>query len=68
MYLASEVPGISVPEEVMSKICSLEDDDVLTYSVELLEELMNELHGLAAGIYLAGPWKGCMKLGQAWRK
>lgn len=67
-YLASEVPGISVPQEVLAKIDSMEDDDVLAYSIDILGELMQELRGLAAGVYLAGPLEGCLKLGQKWRE
>ncbi|MCD4847007.1 MAG: homocysteine S-methyltransferase family protein [Candidatus Aegiribacteria sp.] len=66
-YLASEVPGISIPDHVMSKIGSLDDRDVLLYSVDLLSELMEHLRGISSGVYLAGSRKGSRMLAEAWR-
>lgn len=66
-YLASEVPGISIPDHIMLKIESLDDKDVLSYSVDLLTELIEHLRGISSGIYLAGSRKGTRMLAEAWR-
>ena len=66
-YLASEVPGIEIPGEMMDRIRRLDDSDVLRYSLERLEELMEEARGLVSGIYLSGSISGVMELGRKWR-
>lgn len=67
LYLASEVPGIRVPEDVLKKVESLEDRDVLAFSVEILSKIMEALKGIASGIYISGPARGVEELTRVWR-
>ena len=62
-YLASEVPGINVPESIMSAMADMDDESVRAFSVDLLDDLSRQLNGLASGIYLAGPFGPVMELG-----
>ncbi|OPL19828.1 MAG: hypothetical protein AVO35_02315 [Candidatus Aegiribacteria sp. MLS_C] len=66
-YLAAEVPGISIPEEVLAEIRDMDDEDVLSCSLDMLAELMGSMRGTAAGVYLAGPARGTSRLAEVWR-
>lgn len=66
-YLAAEVPGICIPEEVLDRIRGTGDDDVLSCSLDMLTDLMEFMRGMAAGIYLAGPARGTSALAGVWR-
>ena len=67
LYLASEVPGIRVPEELLKRVEFLEDRDVLAFSLDVLRETMESLRGLVSGVYLSGPMSGIEELARAWR-
>jgi homocysteine S-methyltransferase len=67
-YLAAEVPGISIPDEIMGRIRNIKDEDVMAYSLEHLKGLMESMRGLASGVYLAGPPVGTMELAESWRR
>ena len=67
-YLASEVPGISIPERILRKIRQLDDCDILSFSIDYLSELMDEITGMVSGVYLAGSRKGTAKLAEKWRE
>jgi len=66
-YLASEVPGITVPDSVISTLSELDDNGVRSYSMDLLTEIRAELPGLASGVYLAGSYGPVLELGRRWR-
>jgi len=67
-YLASEVPGISIPDQILKKIQQLDDCDILSFSIDYLSELMDEIRGMISGVYLAGSRKGTTKLAEKWRE
>ena len=67
-YLASEVPGISIPENLLNRIRELKDEDVPAFSVDHLAGLMDGIKDTVSGIYLAGPRKCSMELAAQWRK
>ena len=67
-YLSSEVPGISIPDNILKKIRQLDDSDVLPFSIDYLSELMEGMREMISGIYLAGSRKGTMKLAKIWRE
>ncbi len=66
LYMASEVPGIDVPDNIMKKIEEIDNEDVLSFSVDTLSDVMHGLKGLASGVYLAGPWNGIMEMARTW--
>lgn len=68
LYLAGEVPGIRIPDKMVSRIEEMDDRDVLAYSTGILSEVMESVRGLASGVYLAGPGKGAAELARKWRK
>ncbi|NOQ22183.1 MAG: hypothetical protein GQ565_05995 [Candidatus Aegiribacteria sp.] len=67
-YLASEVPGISVPDHILAKIQELDDCDVLSFSIDYLSKLMDGMRKMISGVYIAGSRKGMMKLAEEWRE
>jgi len=67
-YVASEVPGIHVPADLLSALEPLDDRGVLDYSTRCLEEIAGRIRGLASGIYVAGPLQGSRRLGAFWRE
>ncbi|MBD3277374.1 MAG: hypothetical protein GF388_03655 [Candidatus Aegiribacteria sp.] len=67
-YLASEVPGISIPDELLKRVRELKDEDVPAFSVDYLSDLMESIRDRISGIYLAGPRKCTMELASQWRK
>ncbi len=68
IYLASEVPGINVPSKILEKIESLDDEDVLLFSLDMLSEVMESIRGLARGVYLSGPSRGLEELAMLWKR
>ncbi len=68
IYLASEVPGINVPDKILARIESLDDADVLAFSLDTLSEVMESLRGLARGVYLSGPSAGVEELAKLWKQ
>ncbi len=67
-YLASEVPGISIPDRILHEIQQYEDCDVLSFSIDYLSELMSAMRNIIPGVYLAGSRKGTVKLAELWRE
>jgi len=67
-YLASEVPGISIPDHILAKIRELDDCDVLSFSIDYLSELIDGMRKMISGVYIAGSRKGMMKLAEEWRE
>ncbi|MGC8893415.1 MAG: homocysteine S-methyltransferase family protein [candidate division WOR-3 bacterium] len=68
LYLASEVPGISVPRKILEKIESLDDADVPRFSLDVLSEVMEAIRGLARGVYISGPASGTEELARLWKR
>ncbi len=66
-YLASEVPGISIPDHILARVHELEDCDVLSYSLDYLSGLIDGMRKMVSGVYIAGSRKGMMKLAEEWR-
>lgn len=66
-YLAEEVPGITVPKDILDRVRGLADEDVLEFSLDHLSGLMESMRGLVSGVYLAGPVKGTVKMAEKWR-
>jgi methionine synthase / methylenetetrahydrofolate reductase(NADPH) len=66
-YIASEVPGIAVPESLRTAMEPLDDRGVQDYSTGFLGDLALQVRGLVSGIYLAGPLSSARKLGALWR-
>jgi len=67
-YLASEVPGISIPDRVLAKVHELDDCDVLSFSLDYLSRLIDGMRNMVSGVYMAGSRKGMMKLAEEWRE
>ncbi len=67
-YLASEVPGISIPDHILARIHELDDSDVLSFSLDFLSELIDKMRTMVSGIYMAGSRKGMIKLAEKWRE
>ncbi|MEO0181632.1 MAG: homocysteine S-methyltransferase family protein [candidate division WOR-3 bacterium] len=67
IYMAREVPGISVPDDILRRIEEMEDEHVLPFSADLLSGVAERLKGLASGIYLSGPKEGIRELVNIWR-
>ncbi|MBN2586333.1 MAG: homocysteine S-methyltransferase family protein [Candidatus Fermentibacteraceae bacterium] len=67
-YLAAEVPGISIPAELLDRIRELDDGDVPGYSLDHLSRLMDQMRKMVSGVYLAGSRKGTADLAEAWRR
>ncbi|RKZ07181.1 hypothetical protein DRQ25_12210 [Candidatus Fermentibacteria bacterium] len=67
-YLASEVPGISIPDQVLAKVHELDDCDVLSFSLDYLSRLIDGMRNMVSGVYMAGSRKGMMKLAEEWRE
>lgn len=68
LYLASEVPGIKVSPKILERIESLDDKDVLAFSLDILCKVMESLRGIAHGVYLSGPAKGVEELAKLWTR
>jgi len=66
-YIASEVPGITVPENLRAAMEPLDDRGVQDYSTGVLGGLASQVRGLVSGIYLAGPLQAARTLGAIWR-
>ncbi|MCK5115795.1 MAG: homocysteine S-methyltransferase family protein [Candidatus Aegiribacteria sp.] len=66
-YLASEVPGISIPDHILAKVHELDDSDVLSFSLDYLSRLMDNMRKMVSGVYIAGSRKGMMRLAEEWR-
>ncbi len=67
-YLAAEVPGISIPDAILDRIRNMDDEDVMAYSLDHLNGLMESMRGLASGVYLAGSPRGTINLAESWRR
>lgn len=67
-YLASEVPGISIPDGFLRRVRELKDEDVPAFSVDYLAELMDSIRDTVSGVYLAGSRKCIKELAAEWRK
>jgi methionine synthase / methylenetetrahydrofolate reductase(NADPH) len=67
-YLASEVPGISIPDIILSKVLELDDADVLPFSIDYLSGLIEQMRTLVSGVYIAGSRKGLVSLAGVWRR
>ncbi|MEO0249571.1 MAG: methylenetetrahydrofolate reductase, partial [candidate division WOR-3 bacterium] len=68
IYLASEVPGINVPDKILERIESLADEDILLFSLDMLRDVMESIRGLARGVYLSGPAAGVEELARLWKQ
>ncbi len=56
LRLHNEVPGISVPDQVLRALHDA-GPDAASVGLELARQLVAELHGLVAGIYVIPPFK-----------
>lgn len=66
-YLASEVPGISIPDHILARVRELDDSDVLSFSLDYLSRLIDSMRKIVSGVYIAGSRKGMIKLAEEWR-
>ncbi len=67
-YLATEVPGIRVPERVLDELSGMDDSGVASRSEEMTARLMEELSGRCAGVYLAGGFGTVRRLSETWTR
>ena len=67
-YLASEVPGISIPDKILARVRELDDCDVLSFSLDYLSRLIDGMRKMVSGVYIAGSRKGMIALAEEWRE